>query len=216
MQVTVYNIAMDKVGTIELPDDVFASPVNEALLWEEVKAQRASRRRGTHKTKKRGEVSGGGAKPYKQKGTGSARQGSSRAPHFVGGGTVFGPQPRDYSYDLPKTARRAALRSVLSQRAKTGSIVVIEGFGLEGPKTRSVTEFLGRLGSSSALFLDVDNNNLRLSARNLPRAKYLPGHAVNVYDVLDHEKLVITRDVIDVVVEKAQARKGVLEQSKAA
>src|SRR5690349_19130422 len=124
MQVDVYNVENQPVGKVDLPDEIFAVAINEVLLWEQVKAQRASWRRGTHATKTRAEVSGGGIKPYKQKGTGRARQGSIRAPNHVGGGKVFGPQPRDYSYRLPRSARRAALRSALSLRAKEGALVV--------------------------------------------------------------------------------------------
>src|SRR5687767_12623490 len=113
MQVDVFNIDNKKIGTVDLPDEIFGEEVNETLLWEQVKSQRALRRRGTHATKTRAEVSGGGIKPYKQKGTGRARQGSIRAPNHVGGGKVFGPQPRDYGYRLPRSARRSALRSAL-------------------------------------------------------------------------------------------------------
>ena len=208
MQVSVYSIEMERLGTAELPDAVFAADVNEALLWEQVKAQLASRRRGTHKTKKRGEVSGGGAKPRKQKGGGQARQGSTRAPHFVGGGTVFGPQPRDYSYRLPRSARREALRSVLSLRAKAGDLIVIDTLELAQPKTKAMVEFLERSGAASALLVDLENQNLRLSTRNLVGTKYVPGHAANVYDILHHEKLVLSKAVIDVLVGKINASQG--------
>ncbi|HSI04088.1 MAG TPA: 50S ribosomal protein L4, partial [Myxococcota bacterium] len=124
MKVDVFNVENSKVGSVDLPDDVFGAEVNETLLWEMVKAQRASRRRGTAKTKRRGEVSGGGIKPFKQKGTGRARQGSSRAPNHVGGGSVFGPVPRDHSYRLPRSARKVALASALSLRAKGGLMIV--------------------------------------------------------------------------------------------
>jgi large subunit ribosomal protein L4 len=203
MQVTVYNAEKKKVGQAELPDEVFGVEVNEALLWEQVKAQRASRRRGTHKTKKRGEVRGGGAKPYRQKGTGRARQGSERSPQHVGGGTVFGPQPRDYGYKLPRTARRAALRSALSLRAKEEAIVVLDQLALEAPKTKDVTAFLDTFEVASALIVDLDNDALRLSARNLPKSKYVAAEGINVYDILDHEKLVLTQAAIDRVVERA-------------
>jgi large subunit ribosomal protein L4 len=202
MQVSVYNIGMEKVGTVELPDEIFAVDVNEALLWEQVKSQLTNRRSGTHKTKKRGEVSGGGIKPRRQKGSGQARQGSIRAPHWVGGGTVFGPQPRDYGYRLPRTARRAALKSVLALRAKSNDLIIIDEIALERPRTQAMAEFVNKAGAKSALLLDVENTNLRLSTRNLPSAKYVPGHAVNVYDVLHHEKLVLTKAVIDIIVEK--------------
>lgn len=196
MQVEVINVQRKKVGTIDLPESIFGVDVNEVLLWEQVKAQRASRRRGTHKTKKRGEVSGGGIKPFKQKGTAQARQGSSRAPNHVGGGTVFGPVPRDYSYRLPRSARKAALCSALSLRAKDKAIVVLDQFALEVPKTKVVVEFLAGLGSTSALFVDAENGNLKLSARNVPDAKFVDVSGINVYDVLDHDKLIVTKAAI--------------------
>jgi len=203
MQVDVINTQKKKVGTADLPDEVFAADVKEAVLWEQVKAQRASWRAGTHKTKKRGEVSGGGIKPYKQKGTGRARQGSIRAPHFVGGGTVFGPVPRDYSYRLPKSARRSALRVALSMRLKEQSLVVLDGFKLDKPKTKSVQAFVSLMDTPSVLFVDADNANLRLSTRNLTKAKYIAAKAINVYDILDHEKVVLTKDALNDVVRLA-------------
>ncbi len=215
MQVDLYDIKKKKVGSVELPDDVFAASVSEGLLWHQVKSQLASRRRGTHKTKKRGEVSGGGAKPYKQKGTGRARQGSSRAPHYVGGGTVFGPQPRDYSYRLPRSARRAALRSVLSLKAKEG-LFVVDKITFEGPKTKQVLDVLQAFGTSSALFVDAENDNLKLSARNLPKAKYVAAEAINVYDVLGHEALILTQAALDVVVARAQKSSAEATQGGAA
>ncbi len=124
MQIDIVNLNHEKTGTVDLPEDVFGTEVKTALLWEQVKAQRASKRRGTHDTKTRANVRGGGAKPFKQKGTGRARQGSTRAPNQVGGGVVFGPHPRDYSYRLPRSARRAALRSALSLRASENAIEI--------------------------------------------------------------------------------------------
>lgn len=205
MKVDVVNIDLKKVGSLELPDAIFAVTVNEALLWEQVKAQRASRRRGTHDTKTRGEVSGGGAKPYKQKGTGRARQGSSRAPNHVGGGCVFGPHPRDYSYRLPRSGRRSALRSALSVRAQAAQVVVLDEFIVDLPKTQKVLDFLGRLGTTSALLVDAQNDALLRSTRNLPTAKYIEATALNVYDILDYDRLVLTRAAVNLVIAKAQA-----------
>lgn len=202
MDFDVINIEGKKVESVTLPDEVFGVEVNSALLWEMVKSQRASKRAGTHKTKKVGEVQGTNAKPYKQKGTGRARQGSLRSPQFVGGGTVFGPQPRDYSYRLPKSARRAALRSALSDRAKDG-LVILDKFELDAPKTKSVVAFLEQLGTKSALIVDVKNDTLLLSSRNIPRSKAIEATALNVYDILDHEKLVLTQAAIEHVVAKA-------------
>jgi large subunit ribosomal protein L4 len=203
MQFTVVDSKMKKVGTVDLPDEIFAAEVKEALLWEEVKSQLAQRRRGTHKTKKRGEVSGGGIKPYRQKGTGRARQGSIRAPHFVGGGTVFGPQPRDYGYRLPKQARKTALKSALSLRVKKEAVTVLDAFTLEAPKTKEVVAFLEKLGSASALIVDTKNEVLAKSIRNLQKAKYVVAEAINVYDVLNHDKLVLTKGALEAVVKKA-------------
>lgn len=196
MQVDVINIEKQKVGSVELPDDIFAVEISEAVVWEQIKAQLASRRRGTHSTKNRGDVSGGGIKPYKQKGTGRARQGSSRAPNHVGGGKVFGPHPRDYSYRLPRSARRAALKSALSLRAKDG-LVILDKLALEAPKTKVLTQVLDRLELKNALIVDADNGNLKKSTRNLGanrcyRAKYLVPEALNVYDILGHQRLVLT------------------------
>ena len=173
-------------------------------MWEQVKAQRASKRRGTHDTKTRADVSGGGAKPFKQKGTGRARQGSTRAPNQVGGGVVFGPHPRDYSYRLPRSARRAALRSALSLRASENAIVVLEGAELEAPKTKAVAQFFGGLESKSALIVDLENQNLALSTRNLQKAKYIEVDGLNVYDILKHEKLVVTKASLDSIVDRAK------------
>lgn len=206
MEFDVINTEGQKVGSAQLPDDVFGAKVNQALLWEMVKSQRASKRAGTHKTKKVGEVRGTNAKPYKQKGTGRARQGSLRSPQFVGGGTVFGPQPRDYAYRLPKSARRSALRSALSSRASDG-LVLLDKFELSTPKTKDVVAFLEQLGTKSALIVDVENGVLLKSARNLPRSKAIEAGALNVYDILDHEKLVLTQAAIEHVVAKA-ARSG--------
>ena len=204
MQVDVINAKNEKVDSIELPDSVFGVEVSEAVLWEEVKAQRASRRRGTHSTKTRDEVSGSGAKPFKQKGTGRARQGSNRAPNHVGGGVVFGPHPRDYGYRLPRSARRSALRSALSLRAREKALYVVDQLDHETPKTQEIAGFLKQLGHKSVLLVDENNDVLRLSTRNLQKAKYLHAEGVNVLDVLKHEVLVLTKAAISSVVEKAE------------
>jgi len=204
MQIDIHNTEIKKVGTVDLPDAIFGVEVKMALLWEQVRAQRASRRRGTHATKNRAQVSGTGAKPYRQKGTGNARQGSRRSPQFVGGGVSMGPRPRDYSYRLPKSARRAALKSALSARLKEENLLIVDRFDLEAPRTKEVKAFLDRLGSKSALIVDVDNGNLRLSARNLPKSKYLVADGLNVYDILGHEKLVLTQAALEPIINKAQ------------
>jgi large subunit ribosomal protein L4 len=203
MQVDIHNTDIQKVGDIDLPDAVFAADVKAALLWEQVRAQRASRRRGTHSTKDRSQVSGTGAKPFRQKGTGNARQGSRRAPHFVGGGVSQGPRPRVYTVRLPRSARRAALKSALSVRCQEQNLLVLDKFDLDAPKTKEVAAFLGKLGTSSALIVDVDNGNLKMSTRNIPKSKFVAAEGVNVYDILNHEKLVVTQASLDAIIKKA-------------
>jgi large subunit ribosomal protein L4 len=193
----VKNIQGNSVGEIDLDDTVFGAEVNEHLLWETVKWQLAKRRRGTHSVKTRGEVRGTSAKPYKQKGTGRARQGDRKAPHFVGGGSVFGPKPRDYSYSMPKKARKNALRSALSLRVSEQKLIILDQFPVENGKTRSVTAALAALGvaqpASKVLIVDAgDNEDLVRGSRNLPRSKWLAPEGLNVYDVLNYETLVIT------------------------
>lgn len=205
MQEDVFNTGFEKVGKVDLPAEIFGVEVNEALLWESVKAQRASWRAGTHATKTRANVSGGGIKPYKQKGTGRARQGSIRAPNHVGGGCVFGPQPRDYSYRLPRAARKAALRSALSLRVKEKAFIVLDKFAVDTPKTKTVVAFLEKIGSHDALIVDVDNHGLLRSTRNLTHTKGLEANALNVYDVLNHTKLVVTKAALNEIIKKADA-----------
>jgi large subunit ribosomal protein L4 len=171
-----------------------------------VKAQRAAKRGGTHSTKTRANVRGGGKKPYKQKGTGNARQGSTRAPNFVGGGKVFGPHPRDYSYTVPKKVRRAALASALSLRAQEKKLVVLDSLNFDTPKTKRLVGILKALGVPSAVVVDgKDNVQLSKSARNLPASKYLPPEGLNVYDILDHAGLVITVGAVKQIEARVQA-----------
>ena len=168
--------------------------------------QRAKKRAGTHSTKRRDEVRGGGKKPYKQKGTGNARQGSTRSPNYVGGGKVFTPKPRDYEYHVPKKAMAGALRSALSLRAKEQKVVVVESFTLDAPKTKLVVKAIAALAGGSALLVDATNESLRKSTRNLQSAKYLAPEGLNVYDVLDHETLIMTRATLDAVTERLKGR----------
>jgi large subunit ribosomal protein L4 len=204
------------VGNVDLDDAVFGVEVNEHLLWEVVKMQRAKTRAGTHKTKTRTEVRGGGKKPYKQKGTGNARQGSTRAPHYVGGGSVFGPRPRDYEYTMPKKALAGALRSALSLRAKESKIVVVDKLELAAPKTKAVVSALKALGAESALFVDAKNDTFALSTRNLKAAKYLRPEGVNVYDVLDHEVLVLSKSVVEDLTKRLRPEAKVKRSAQAA
>lgn len=212
MKLDVYSKSKDVTGSLEVSDDIFNVEVRNYLFWEVVNWQRAKRRAGTHKTKGRSEVRGGGRKPFRQKGTGRARQGTNRAPHFVGGGTVFGPTPRDYSYTLPKKKRRAALIAALSLKAQNQQLIVIDDLGYDHPKTKQIVALLNTFDSKSALLVDVTrleddgavthNESLRLSARNLPNAKYLAAEGLNVEDILGHTHLFMTQ----AAVENVQAR----------
>lgn len=193
----VKNTAGKNVGSIELDDAVFGVEVHEHLLWEAVKWQLAKRRAGTHSTKRIGEVRGSSKKVWKQKGTGQARQGSKKAPHWVGGSSVFGPRPRDYEYNMTKKTKKAALRSALSLRASEQKLVVLDAFASDG-KTKSVATVLAALGTaqpaSKVLLVDAkDNQLLARGARNLASSKWLAPEGLNVYDILRHETLVLTQ-----------------------
>ena len=197
MQIDIVNIEGKKVGSADLADAVFGAKVKDYLLWEMVKAQQAAKRAGTHDTKTRDEVRGGGKKPYKQKGTGNARQGSSRAPNHVGGGKVFGPHPRSYEYTVPKKVKRAALASALSLRAQEKKLVVVDKLAFDAPKTKRLAGILKVLGADSAVVVDGKTNaNLSKSVRNLPKSKYLAPEGLNVYDILNHPSLVITAGAV--------------------
>ncbi len=199
--IPVVSQTREKVGDVEVPAAVLAGPIREHLLYEEVRAQLASRRAGTHATKTRGQVSGGGKKPWRQKGTGRARAGSTRSPLWEGGAVVFGPQPRDYGYRLPRSARRAALRSALAARHAEGKLLVVDAVRLPEPKTKRMVEWLARLGvTGSALVVLADADAaVERAARNLPRVKVLRAGGVNVRDVLAHAELVMTRDALAAV-----------------
>jgi large subunit ribosomal protein L4 len=189
----VYNLEKKKVAELELSDAVFAAPINDALLYEVVKMQRANRRSGTVAVKNRSLVSGGGKKPWKQKGTGRARQGSIRASHWVGGGKAMGPKPRDYFYRPPLAVRKGALRSALSLRAKEQQLFVLESFTLPEFKTQRAAAVFSKLGLDNALIVDLkDNDRLHLSVRNLESFDFLPPEGLNVEDVLRHPALVLT------------------------
>ena len=191
----VKNTKGKKVGSIDLSDAVYAAEVKEHLLWEVGRAQRAGWRAGTAKTKGRSEVRGGGRKPFRQKGTGRARQGTIRSPLHVGGGTVFGPQPRNYAIPVPKKVRRGALRSAVSLRLREEQLIVLDELTLAEIKTAGLVEILGQLDAPRALIVEsTENRNLSLSARNLPKCKVLPVEGVNVYDVLNHEQLILTKE----------------------
>jgi large subunit ribosomal protein L4 len=200
----IQNTAGDKVGEIDLDDAVFSEEVHEHLFWEVVKWQRARWRSGTHCTKTRSEVHGSNIKPYRQKGTGRARQGDRKAPHWVGGGTAFGPRPRSYDYAMPRKARKKALRSALSLRLKEQRLIVLDQFPVDNGKTQNVIRTLAALGAKQpderVLIVDsADNVNLVRGARNLPKSKWLAPEGLNVYDVLDHGTLVMTSSTIKAV-----------------
>lgn len=195
-KVKVYNLRREESGEIELADEVFATEVNEALLYDIVKAQLASRRAGTAKTKGRAEVRGSSRKLYKQKGTGRARHGSIRAQQYVGGGKAHGPQPRSYAYRPTRKMRLGALKSALSLKLAEGQLTIVSDFQLSEIKTKGLAQVLEALkvGPSSLLVDTNGNENLRLSARNLENHQYLPPEGVNVYDLLRYEHLVLTKD----------------------
>jgi large subunit ribosomal protein L4 len=189
----VINQEKKKVGTIDLNDDVFAADVNVALVHQVIKAQLAGRRQGTAKTKVKSEVRGGGKKPFKQKGTGNARQGSTRSPLQVGGGQSFGPQPRSYEQSTPKEMMRGALRSALSDRVKAERLLVIDEFKLSAIKTKEFNKIMQGLALDQVLIVDDANRNLELSGRNLKHVKILRTEGLNVYDVVRHEWVLITK-----------------------
>ncbi len=199
----VYSKNKEKVGTVDLNPAVFEAEVKTHLLHEAVRYQLAKRRQGTHAVKRRSDVSGGGRKPYKQKGTGRARQGTTRAPQWRGGGVVFGPEPRSHAISMNKKERRAALRSALSKRVADGAVVVIDDLRFDDYKTREVAQLMERFGLGSALFVmpELDEKFAR-SARNIPTVTVLPTVGVNVYDVLRRDHLVLTRDAVDALAER--------------
>jgi len=200
MQIDVVNIEGQKVGQMDVADAVFATKVKDSLLWEAVKAQQAAKRKGTHATKTRMHVRGGGRKPFRQKGTGNARQGSIRSPNYVGGGVVFGPHPRSYEYTLPRKVKKAALASALSLRAQEKKLVVVDKLVLEAPKSKRMAGVLKALGFDSALVVDAKGNqNLVKSIRNLAAHACLPPEGLNVYDILYHGGLVIAKDAVKAV-----------------
>lgn len=199
----VKNISGNSVGSIDLDEAVFGAEIHEHLLWEVVKWQLAKRRGGNASTKRLGEVRGSSKKVWKQKGTGQARQGSRQAPHWVGGGSAFGPKPRSYEYTMPRKAKKAALRAALSLRASEQKIVVLDSFAIGGPKgsTKQVATALAALGVSQpankVLIVDAkDNGNLVRGARNLPSSQWVAPEGVNVYDVLRHQTLVLTQAAV--------------------
>lgn len=197
-KVAVYNKEGATVGEITLSDAVFAAEVNPGLMHEVVQMYLANQRQGTHDTKTRSEVSGGGKKPWRQKGTGRARQGSTRAPHWRHGGVAFGPHPRKYGWTMNKKARRAALRSALSAKLAAGDIIVLESFELAAPKTKEVVSLFKVLGAEVKPFLVIGEQNevIYKSTRNIEGANVNGARNLNVYEVLNAGKLVLTKDAV--------------------
>lgn len=196
--VAVYNKEGANVGEITLSDAIFAAEVNTGLLHEVVNMYLANQRQGTHDTKTRSEVSGGGRKPWRQKGTGRARQGSTRSPQWRHGGVAFGPHPRKYGWTMPKKARRAALRSALSAKFAAGDIVILDAFELEAPKTKDVAGLLKTFEANKKAFIVTGetNQNVYKSARNIPGVNAEAARNINVYGVLNGGKLFITKDAV--------------------
>ncbi len=204
MEVDVFNMEGQKTRTVELPAVVFEAPINVDLMHQAYTRQMANTRLGTHSTKTRGEVSGGGRKPWRQKGTGRARQGSTRAAQFVGGGKVHTPKPRDYTLNMPRKMRQAALRSALSVKASEQNIVVLEELSLAEPKTRLMAQALNKLvGDASALVLipekTPDYELVMRSTNNLPEAKFLMANYLNIRDLLGFDKIVLPLKALDVI-----------------
>ena len=200
--VTVYNMEGNEVGTMELNDAVFGAPINEHLVHLAVVRQLANKRQGTQKAKGRSEVSGGGRKPWRQKGTGHARQGSIRAAQWTGGGIIWAPKPRDYSFKMNKKERRAALRSALTSKVQDEKLIVLENLELNEIKTKEMVRVLNNLKAEKALVVTAeDNKNVVLSARNIEDVMTATPATINVYDVMKQKTLVLTKDAVAAIEE---------------
>ncbi|WP_068620418.1 50S ribosomal protein L4 [Paenibacillus tuaregi] len=202
-KVALFNVSGSQVGEVELNDAIFGIEPNVHVLHDAVVMQRASLRQGTHKVKGRSEVRGGGRKPWKQKGTGRARQGSIRAPQWVGGGIVFGPTPRSYAFKLPKKVRRLAIKSALSSKVVDNDIIVLDQLSFGAPKTKEFAAILNNLKvERKALVVGSSyDDNVALSARNIPGVKFVAADGINVLDVLTYDKLIITKEAVQKVEE---------------
>ncbi len=204
MQAKIVDLSGEAVGEMELADAIFAREVRSDIMARVVNWQLARRRAGTHSTKSRSEVARTGQKPFRQKGTGRARQGSTKGPHMRGGSVVHGPKPRDHAHDLPKKVRKLGLRCALSAKAAAGELMVVDLAAFEQSKTRALAEVAGRLGWGSALVVDgaVVNDAVARAARNLKGVDVLPARGANVYDILRHETLVLTRNGVAALSER--------------
>ena len=196
--VAVFDIANNKVGDIDLNESIFGVEMNAVLLHQAVLMQLAAQRLGTHATKTRSFVRGGGRKPWKQKGTGRARSGSTRSPLWVGGGTVFGPHPRKYAFSMPRKQRRLAIKCALSDKVKSGDFIVLDSLSFDAPKTKQVVKLLGDFKiDAKTLFITADEaENVEKSARNIQGVKAINTNGLNVFDILNSDKLFITKDAI--------------------
>ena len=183
-------------GEVTLNDKVFGIEPNESVVFEAIIRQRAGKRQGTSKVKNRSAVRGGGKKPWRQKGTGRARQGSIRAPQWRGGGTVFGPTPRSYAYTMPRKQRRLAIKSVLSQKMIDKDLIVLDKLTMSAPKTKELVSMLNGLNADGKVLIVSDDNNVQLSARNLTKVKVVPVNGLNVEDAVNYDKLILTQDAV--------------------
>lgn len=183
-------------GEVTLNDKVFGIEPNESVVFEAIIRQRAGKRQGTSKVKNRSAVRGGGKKPWRQKGTGRARQGSIRAPQWRGGGTVFGPTPRSYAYTMPRKQRRLAIKSVLSQKLIDKDLIVLDKLTMSAPKTKDLVSMLSSLNVNGKVLVVSDDNNVQLSARNLTKVKVVPVNGLNVEDAVNYDKLILTQDAV--------------------
>lgn len=196
-KVGVFNLSGEQVSEIELDDRVFGAEVRTDLMHQVVLQYLAARRAGTHKVKTRSEVAGGGRKPWRQKGTGRARQGSTRSPQWKGGGVVFGPTPRSHSFSVPKKVRRLALYSALSMKVNEGKLMVLDALDLQAPKTKEMAAVVKQLDLAKALIVDgAKKESVYLSARNIPGIRYMDAQGINVYELLRHDRLVLTKDAV--------------------
>lgn len=203
-KLSVYNLAGQVTGEIELNDQVFGVEFNEAVVHQAIVMQLANQRQGTSATKTRGMVRGGGRKPWKQKGTGRARSGSTRSPIWVGGGTTFGPQPRSYAKKMPRKARRLALCCALSAKVAAGEMVVIEGLSFDAPKTKNVVSMLNAFDAAAKkalLITDGENTNVELSARNMPKVTAISNMGLNCFDILNSNKVFLAKEVVEKIEE---------------
>ena len=200
--VGVFNKEGNKVADMELNENVFAAEVNEYALHQVVVALLANKRQGTQSTKTRSEVRGGGIKPWRQKGTGRARQGSIRAPQWIKGGIVFAPKPRDYRVSVPKSMRKVAMKSALTSKVQENQMIVLESLNFEAPKTKNIVEMLKALEANKALIITAESNEVVYkSARNIQGISIIPANNINVYDLLKYEKLIITKDAVSKIEE---------------